>query len=141
MFMRFGKFLVVLALSGWTSCSPAPEPEPVEVDPADVPIEVYLPLGDVARGREAFSELQCHVCHYIDESFPRTLSTRPGPDFGSQMANRTRDEIARSIITPTEHNSERNQEFLDGAISRMGDFSNVMTVRQLMDLVAFLQSL
>ena len=139
--MRFRMCVALFVLGGTVSCSPAPEPEPVEQNPEEAPVEVFLPLGDAARGRETFTELQCNVCHYVDESIPRPVSTRPGPDFGPQMANRTRDQLAQSIITPSEHNSERNQDFLDGDISRMGDFTNVMTVRQLMDLVAFLQSL
>jgi hypothetical protein len=139
--MRPWKLFGLLAFGGLISCSPAPEPETATPGAEDVPVEVFLPLGDASRGREAFLELQCHVCHYVDESISPPVSTRPGPDFGPHLANRSRDQLARSIITPSEHNSERNQEFIDGAVSRMGDLTNVMTIRQLMDLVAFLQSL
>jgi hypothetical protein len=137
--MRLLKIFGLLALAGWASCSPAEEPVPVQE--ASAAVEVFLPLGDPASGRQAFLDLECHACHFVDESMPRPVLNRPGPDFGPYLANRTRDQLARSIITPSEHNTERNQEFLDGAVSRMGDYNNVMTVRQLMDLIAFLQSI
>ena len=50
--------------------------------------------------------------------------------------------IANSIVSPS-HTIARNfeGEYEEGELSRMGDFSDVMTVRQMIDLVAYIKSL
>lgn len=104
-----------------------------------------LPDGDVDQGKATFLELKCNQCHTV---FGMDL---PRPDAnpvttvalgGEEPIVRTDGELVTSIINPSHKLAwgyPREQIEKDGK-SRMKDYSDVMTVRQMTDLVAFLHS-
>jgi hypothetical protein len=61
---------------------------------------------------------------------------------GVVPAYRTDGDLVTAIINPSHRITGRRDEaaVTSGGLSRMGDFSETMTVRQLVDVVAFLQS-
>lgn len=104
-----------------------------------------LPEGDVERGRVAFSELRCNACHQVaGVSLPLPTAEPPVPVTlgGVVDAYRTDGELVTAIINPSHRAALRYDAAVvrSGNLSRMGDYSEAMTVRQLIDLVAFLQS-
>ena len=80
-----------------------------------------LPAGDPEPGRHAFLELGCASCHRVawDETMPELVAT--------------------SIIAPSHFVSPRIEP-VEGRLSPMADFSETMTVRQLIDVVAYLRA-
>lgn len=105
----------------------------------------HLPDGDPQRGQQVFVDLKCHACHRVDGvALPAPVADPPVPVvLGGIVQNvRTDGELAAAIIDPSYHTASgyRLAEVRTGGLSRMGDFSEQMTVRELIDLVAFLQS-
>lgn len=110
------------------------------------PAGFRLPDGDATAGREAFVQLRCHVCHQVegvDAKFEGTgaASVKLG---GDTLRVKTYGDLVTSIINP----SHRIAPGTDPAVVAPGGRSlmenaglnDVMTVRQLVDLVAFLQT-
>jgi len=106
-----------------------------------------LPDGDANAGREAFVQLRCFVCHQVegvDAKFEGTpaATVRLG---GDTLRVKSYGDLVTSIINP----SHRIAPGTDAAVVAPGGRSlmetarlnDVMTVRQLSDLVAFLQPL
>jgi mono/diheme cytochrome c family protein len=104
---------------------------------------IYLPPGDVAAGKMAVQAMQCFVCHQIaGGGFPPPHAQPPVPvTLGATQAHLSRARLAESIITPSHRVAPGMPGITSGGTSRMGDYSEVMTVRQLVDIVAYLQSL
>jgi L-cysteine S-thiosulfotransferase len=104
-----------------------------------------LPEGDVQKGRVVFSELRCNACHQVAGAglVAPTADPPVAVTLGGVVdAYRTDGELVTAIINPS-HRVPREYAAAvvrSGTLSRMGDFSEAMTVRQLADLVAFLQS-
>lgn len=109
---------------------------------ADAP-RFQLPAGDVAAGREAVQAMQCYVCHAIaGGEFPAPHAQPPVPvPLGAAQAGQSRERLAESIIAPSHRMLDSIPGVASGGMSRMGDYGEVMTVRQLVDIVAYLQSL
>ncbi len=103
-----------------------------------------LPEGDAERGRETFVVLKCSACHEVrgDVAMEGTVAARPGPKLGVAQSRYKSDFLADSIVFPS-HAIKPGTQTPDTVkgISRMGDFSDTMTVRELADLVAYLKSL
>jgi hypothetical protein len=104
-----------------------------------------LPPGDVAQGRASFAELRCNACHQVsgvDLPAPIAAHAVPVRLGGVVPAYRTDGELVTAIINPSHRLTGGYDERLvsSGGLSRMGDFSEALTVRQLVDIVAFLQS-
>lgn len=102
------------------------------------PSEFFLPVGDQAAGREAFIELYCHYCHLVpgDADMPGLAGDAKGPDIGSRQSDRSREWIAMAIVAP----GHEMPPLMRLPQSPMGDYKDSMTVRQLMDLVAFIEN-
>jgi hypothetical protein len=101
--------------------------------------EVFLPQGDPVEGRKTFLDSRCNTCHGVPvDNIERRVEGNLGPDLDKTQAAKTRDEIATSIISPSHDVPE---EWKSGGLSRMGDYSTHMTVRQWIDLVAYIKSL
>jgi L-cysteine S-thiosulfotransferase len=106
----------------------------------------YLPLGDAARGRQAFKDLQCPVCHELSGVDPAPTSTaatrvRLG---GETLRIKTYGDLVTSIVNPS-HRIVRGyprEAVTTNGVSSMefAHLNTVMTVQQLVDVVAFLQS-
>jgi mono/diheme cytochrome c family protein len=99
-----------------------------------------LPDGDAVKGKQAFVALKCNACHKVDgvelpppNAFNLTLG-------GETARVKTYGELVTSIINPSHVLSEKYQQELAAAKeSPMPKFNQVMTVEQMIDLVAFLQ--
>ncbi len=97
------------------------------------------PPGDVATGRQLFLDLGCNVCHMIDGSgFPDP--TGPGPALTGMGSHHPPGYFAEAIVNP-------DAILVDGPGWIGEDGRSVMptypdlTVAELADLVAYLQSL
>jgi hypothetical protein len=106
-------------------------------------VTLALPAGDPVAGRAAFIALSCTSCHRVqgEEGLPEPVSANPGPTFGAHDARQTPAQLADSIIAPSHVISATLREPQEGKLSPMGDFSQAMTVRQFLDIIAYLQSL
>jgi sulfur-oxidizing protein SoxX len=106
--------------------------------------------GDIPAGREAFIDHRCHQCHSIaDERLPALAGAdRPILELGGPTTMvRSYADLTTSIINPNHTISERyrdqqllsNTEIpLDSPMPRPN--IDTMSVRQLIDIVAFLDS-
>ncbi len=105
----------------------------------------HLPDGDPQLGHQVFVDLKCHACHRVDGlDLSAPVADPPVPVVLGGVVHqvRTDGELVAAIID-TSHRlapGYRAAEVSAGSLSRMGDFSDQMTVRELVDLVAFLQS-
>jgi len=101
----------------------------------------HLPDGDPVRGRAAFVELRCHSCHAVQGvDLPHPVADPPLPFTlgGRSVTFRTDGELAAAILDPSHRIDFASPAGVQsGRLSRMGDFSESMTVRQLVDIVAF----
>jgi mono/diheme cytochrome c family protein len=106
--------------------------------------------GDIAAGRQAFIDHRCHQCHSItDERLPPLAGAgRPMLELGGPTTMvRSYADLTTSIINPNHAVSERyrdqqlllNQEIPLESPMPMPNI-DTMSVRQLLDIVAFLDS-
>ena len=104
------------------------------------PVGFRLPEnGDPARGKTAFVELRCHGCHRVsgEQDLPDPDQALATVTLGGDMSEiRTDGYLVTSIIHPS-HRARASQT-VEGQ-SPMPDYSR-MTVRQLIDLVAYMQT-
>lgn len=104
-----------------------------------------LPDGDVERGKATFIALECGQCHTVAEvELPRPEEKSDVEvSLGGEVRRvRTYGELVTSIINPS-HTLAKGypkEEITRDGKSIMSDFNDTMTVQQLVDLVAFLQS-
>lgn len=104
-----------------------------------------LPEGDLERGEIAFQELGCTACHDIAGEPPAAEGARRETIvvLGGEVTHvETYGQLVTSIIHPS-HKISRSyprDQVADGDISKMENFNERMTVAQLIDLTAFLQS-
>jgi len=106
--------------------------------------------GDIAAGRRAFIDHRCHQCHSIaGESMPPLAGAdRPILELGGPTTMvRSYADLTTSIINPNHAISERyrdQQLLLKTEIPVESPMPtpnlNTMSVRQLIDIVAFLDS-
>ena len=104
-----------------------------------------LPDGDPVKGQEAFVELKCHACHRVQGlDLPEPTIDPPVPVMlGGEIPHvRTDGDLITSIINPSHKIAPGYKEagVQRGDFSRMADYSDVMTVRELIDIIAFLHS-
>jgi mono/diheme cytochrome c family protein len=104
-----------------------------------------LPEGESAAGRQAFIDMRCHTCHTLtgEQLPPVTPAERsPGPDLAGMGAHHPAAYFAESILNP---NAVvvlgPGYTTADGRSIMPTEYVNLLTVRQLLDLVAYLQSL
>lgn len=89
--------------------------------------------------------MHCQADHTVaGHPFPPPSATPPGPvTLWAEQTRPTPNRLAYSILNPS-HAFEpgyKDELILSGTLSRMGDYSQAVTVRQLSGLVAFLGSL
>lgn len=104
-----------------------------------------LPQGDLARGEQAFQDLGCTSCHRVVGGPARAEGSDTGVNvlLGGEVSRvDTYGELVTSIINPSHRISGRapRDEVAVGDESKMLNFNDRMTVTQLIDLTAFLQS-
>ncbi|HEV2447909.1 MAG TPA: cytochrome c [Candidatus Sulfopaludibacter sp.] len=93
--------------------------------------------GDIARGKAAFVEFGCNLCHNVQGSNLPRAAVQPVVLGGSVAALHSDGYLVTAIINPEYHAvlyPDPNKR------PRMPAFANRMTVQQLTDIVAYLQS-
>jgi sulfur-oxidizing protein SoxX len=122
----------LLCLAGLAACGP------------ESPLGFRLPDGDAAAGRQAFVDLRCYACHEVAgvpvEDLERIVQVELG---GKTTYVKTYGELVTSIINPSHKIAPPHRESgLPEGQSLMGYayLNDVMTVQQLVDLVAFLET-
>lgn len=105
----------------------------------------HLPSGDPEAGRLAFAQLECASCHRVDGiDMPAggVATITPVVLGGPVAVLPTAGELTTDIINPSEEFAVGYRPTQVGVAghSRMPDYSHRMTVRQMADLVAFLES-
>jgi mono/diheme cytochrome c family protein len=103
-----------------------------------------LPSGNPVEGRQAFQELKCNSCHRIlsDIEMAGPIAKAGAPDLGLKQSRYRPSYLADSIVFPNHvvlTREGRSDHFAKS--SRMGDFSDTLTVKQLADIVAYLKQL
>ena len=102
-----------------------------------------LPPGDIAAGQQAFTDLQCNNCHTVaGVDVPAPTAPTPVSLGGRRALPQTDGDLTTDIILPSSHfaSGYPADQVQEGARSKMPDYTRKMTVRQLADVVAFLQS-
>jgi hypothetical protein len=130
-------FTSIILVSVMAACSYGP----------DSPKGFSLPEGNVAMGEKVFMQYQCQACHslegYEDDSLIKEFDT-PIPLGGTSSMVKTYGQLVTSVINPSHKLASRSKSIEekitnDNGSSKMRVFNDVMTVQELIDLVAFLQ--
>jgi len=103
-----------------------------------------LPSGDRGKGRQVFVDLECYKCHAIQgESFPPSSgdAKNVGPELSGMGGQHPAEYFAESILSPNAVIVEAPGYTGPDGKSIMPSYADSLSVTQLVDLVAFLQSL
>src|SRR5262245_53649244 len=103
-----------------------------------------LPQGDAAQGRRVFVALECFACHEVKgEDFLRTMETTrgPGPELTDMGAHHPAEYFAASIVNPNRVVVAGSGYTGPDGLSTMPDYSEQLSARGLIDLVAYLKAL
>jgi hypothetical protein len=108
-------------------------------------INFTLPPGDAERGQAAFLKFRCYDCHRV-HGVELPVGEEPDQvvvELGGQV-ERLKDygDLVTAIVNPSHRLAKEYDTSLvgDEGKSRMTVYNDVMTVSQLVDIVAFLQS-
>lgn len=97
-----------------------------------------MPKGDPAKGRAVFEKFECYYCHEIrGEGFP--APTESAPELSQMGGLHPLEFFAESIMNPNAV-VPRSYREADGK-SPMTDFTGKMTVKELIDVSAYIASL
>ncbi len=103
-----------------------------------------LPDGDAERGLKTFMALECHGCHRID-GLVLPEPAQPGPltfTLGGPVTRvKTYGELVTAIINPSHRLAPGapTDRITPALSSPMPVYNDILTVTELVDLVAFLQ--
>lgn len=103
-----------------------------------------LPDGDIEKGKAAFLALRCNDCHTVADVDLPPPAQEPEVNVvlgGEVRRVKTYGELVTSVINPS-HTIARGypkEKITEDGQSKMTNFNEVMTVSQLVDIVAFLQ--
>ena len=97
-----------------------------------------MPKGEPAKGRAVFEKFECYYCHTVrGEKFPEP--TESAPELSQMGPLHPVEFFAESVINPT---AVVPKEYRDsGGKSPMTDFTDKMTLRELIDVSAYIASL
>jgi mono/diheme cytochrome c family protein len=132
--------------------APAPAPPPIRATMSElhahggVPSgwKFLLPRGDAAEGRKVFAALECFACHEIKgESFPQSSKTprANGPELTGMGSHHPAEYFAESIVNPNRVIVQGSGYTGADGLSKMPSYADSMTLKQLVDVVAYLKSL
>lgn len=102
-----------------------------------------LPEGDIEKGKATYKRLACNECHSISN-----IEWKGGTDSlkihlgGKVSTQKSYGDLVTSVINPSHKVAPRYKvkTATEGDLSKMKNYNEVMTVQELIDLVAFLQS-
>lgn len=115
-----------------------------KVQVAEAVKELKIPPGDPEEGRLVFQEMKCYQCHKVKgEEFPVSEQDvgGVGPDLTDIGSIQASSYLFESILSPNavvvrgEGYTDENGE------SKMPEYHDVMKMRELLDLVAYLSTL
>jgi L-cysteine S-thiosulfotransferase len=109
---------------------------------AKSPFGFSLPDGNPAAGKQAFVDLHCNSCHEVSGVGIEYLEGIAHVPLGGKTTRvRTYGELVTSIINPSHKIAPPHRDEVHRGESLMTYMylNDVMTVRQLVDVVAFLQ--
>ena len=150
--MRFGWAIALFLTVNLAACKQTEVPAKASSDSAHVngtpkDWKFTLPSGNAAEGRKLFVEAECHKCHEVTgEKFPDIVKEKGdvGPELAQMAGLHPPEYFAESIINPNaviDHDAkEKGYVGADGK-SKMPDYNDTFTVRQLADLTSYLTSL
>ena len=125
--------LMTVALSVTTGCATPPKSGK----------GFTLPQGDAQAGKANYVSLQCNACHTVSGVDQMSGEPELSIALGGEVTRiETYGELVTSIINPSHRLAKGypvDAVSVDGQ-SKMRNNNDVMTVTQLTDLVAFLQS-
>ncbi len=104
-----------------------------------------LPEGNIERGLEAFTKLNCRGCHSLIGEPESKLTDSDLVLLGGEVTRvRTYGELVTSIINPSHkiaaHTPESAKLNSGSSMMEFAYLNEVMTINELIDLVSFLQS-
>ena len=104
-----------------------------------------LPDGDAERGQVQFVAFRCYDCHSVSgvELPEREETEQAIVALGGEVTRiKTYGELVTSIINPSHRLAKgfEPEEVAEDGESKMTNYNDVLTVSELIDLVAFLQS-
>jgi len=105
--------------------------------------QLFFEPGDPAAGRATFRELGCNSCHRVagEPSLERPVAEQKGPKLKRKHGRYTAGELATAILAPSHRIPAEYRRRLEGDLSPMSDYRDAMNLRQLADVVSFLDSL
>lgn len=111
---------------------------------ADSPIGFSLPKGDAQIGRTVFMKYQCLSCHTLEGVKQEDVIKNPTISVvlgGETTEVITYAELVTSVINPSHKLASRYlvTDVSNEGTSKMTIFNDVMTVTELVNIVAFLQ--
>ncbi len=113
---------------------------------------ITFPEGDHEEGFYVFESMKCFQCHLIEgaefdpgELTPEDLQGGVGPELTGIGAIQTYEYLYESVVNPNavvlpDPSPDKKYSAEDG-ISKMPDFLDTLTARELVDLAAYLKSL
>jgi hypothetical protein len=127
--------LLIVALTAFAAIA--------QKDKSEELVTIVLPVGNPDDGRKAFMDLRCYTCHAVagETKMPKPFSANPGPNLDRPIRDQSPGKLATSIISPSHEISRELFKRPGYEHSPMGDYSEAMTVRQLLDLLAYLSPL
>ena len=104
-----------------------------------------LPEGDVEAGRETFVRLECNACHSVKGDVDKLADVDSDINFrlgGEVTRVKTYGDLVTSIINPSHRIARKLNPAMADELgnSRMRLYNDEMTVSELIDLTAYLQS-
>ncbi len=103
-----------------------------------------VPPGDAAEGRKVFVTMECFACHEVKgEDFPASSKTPrdSGPALTGMGGHHPPEYFAESIINPNRVIVMGPGYTAPDGRSKMPSYADTMTLKQLIDVVAYLKSL
>ena len=113
---------------------------------ANSPRGFSLPQGDIENGKKVFMKYRCVDCHSISDidvaEGHQYVTVRPIPIGGSSPRIKTYGELVTSVINPSHKISGRQPASVTSKEGKsvMRNVNDELTVTELIDLVAYLQS-
>ncbi len=110
--------------------------------------ELRLPAGNADQGRKEFIEFDCHWCHRVRDVPLPDKDAPEGLMLPLDQHQLTQPQLLTAITNPEHIFSERYRKIIENPAANaaeteplMPSFIGTMTVRQLIDIVAFLEQL
>ncbi|HSF04654.1 MAG TPA: c-type cytochrome [Methylomirabilota bacterium] len=106
-----------------------------------------LPPGTASAGEQVFVRMECYSCHTVAGKRFGDPTQKPGgigPDLTAAHARLPREYLAESIVNFDRylaHGKFIARYMGQDGTSRMGDYNDLLTVRDLLDLVEFLKGI